>query len=323
MLSSLAALAFAHPHPTPEAPPRAEIQEEIVVWGDPFLQWEQRWLVQSEFRFPILQGLTAAHGRWVSTGDVRMRAVLDCDKDHPKGEHRWVVRCTIDDVALQALQPFPDPKLEASGEAALASWDAAMTGQVIQLVVRDDRAILSTRFPPTVQGSRANRRRRELMRQLAMRLVAPLQVELPDWVSTGSTWAETGSRLVEMPSTTAPFGGSTVLHSLDELDGHWILQSEGRATQMPGSLFALRSDDVFRLELAGVTRIDQRTGLMVERVWSVGGTPTPSARTQVGYYTFGQMLLLEPTERPYLGPTEFVPIDRWAFDVGFAPGSQG
>lgn len=319
MLFSLSALALAHPHPEPN-----EYDQEIVVWGDPFLQWEQRWLVQSEFRFPVVQWLAGDHRQLVPTLSMRVRAVLDCAKDAPRGKRRWDVTCTIDDVAFQALvlDPPAGPAPDGSATSVLEEWDALFTGQEVRLRVRDDRAILGTDLPPMPQLDRQSRRRQEMLRQIAVRLVAPLQVELPSWVSTGSTWFEPHSRLLQMPTSTAPFGAAETVHRLDELDGHWVVQSKGRASMMPGLRFGWGSSDVFRLEMAGVARFDQQSGLMVERVWHVGGLPTASAEGQLAYHTYGQMLLLDANERPHLGRSRALPARDWVFDPTFAPGGQ-
>lgn len=306
-------LAFAHPHPEPAE----TYDEEIVVWGDPFLQWDQRWLVKTEFRFPVAQWLSGGKNVELPTLSMRVRAVLDCDRDRPRGKRRWDVTCTIDDVALQALQPdmsYYDARL------VLEEWDALLTGQTFELRVSEDREILATDLPATPPGNREARRRQEWVRQLAVRLLSPLQMELPDWVSTGSQWFEKRTRLLQMPTITAPFGITELVHHLDEIQGHWVVQSQGRSTMVPGVQFARSANAKYRLQMAGVTRFDPSTGLMVERIWHVGGRATASSARGHGYHNFGQLLLLDDTERPYLGRTYTIPLDSWAFDPSFAPG---
>lgn len=321
----LSTVAQAHPHVEPG------VDQEIVVWADPFKQWDQRWLVQTELRFPVAQSLGGVNRRVVAASILRVRAVLDCNKDAPRGNHRWNVSCRVDDVAFQALQEGRD-RLGVGG-AILAEWDAMFTGETIGLVVRDDRAILSTDLVSGPSGTPFERQSHEFLRQVAIKLVSPLQVELPDLVSIGETWFEPRSRLLEMPSSTAPFGISEVVHSLSDVDGHWVVQSQGRGAQRPGIDFSGTVDGTFMLRLDGVARFDQGDGMLVERVWQVGGFPTASSdpvRSPLlprirPYHAFGQLLLLDDSERPVLGPTRFLAPGEWDFEptLAFATDVQG
>ncbi|MEN0064621.1 MAG: hypothetical protein AAGA48_20900 [Myxococcota bacterium] len=303
MLFTLSAVAMAHLHPQPT---------------DPFIVWDQRWLVQTEVQFPMPRVLHATWHEGARANAIRMRAVVDCDRDEKRGARRWKVTCTIQDLALQAQATAP---LNAVQRATIEEWDALLTGMPIALVVRDDGSILDTALPRLRRGTPAERERHEFMRQLTRRLVAPLQLDLPERVSEGVTWSEPSPEQFEIPTFEASSAMSQVVHRLDERPDYWHVQSRGEGLQLPRPLTMAMptARDVFRMQYESRARFDADTKMMVERVWKVGGRASPLGRTPGRYSTFGQLLWLSEDDAPSLGASGFVSGEEWSRSA-YAPG---
>ncbi|MEO0600820.1 MAG: hypothetical protein AAF211_05250 [Myxococcota bacterium] len=286
-----------------------------------------RWWIQSEYRFAVLHDATARDGALADPVPLRVRAVLDCSTQS-EGRQRRVVDCTIDALSLQAVASGTPGQRTAASDATLARWDAALTGEPIRLVVRRGH-IASVDLPTSPGGDRASRWR-EQARQLASRLVAPLELAVSEASEPGVTWSTRNPGLLAMPALRGLPGSLELTHRLEEVDGRWIVQSVGQSTSIPQGDRQLEqwrrlstasadrtavatssvSDGRVRLRMTGAAQLDSATGALLERVWHVDGRVTPQ-EADAAPYTFGRLERLGPDEQPEVGVTGTLDADRW------------
>ncbi|MEQ1507777.1 MAG: hypothetical protein ABMB14_36450 [Myxococcota bacterium] len=295
-----------------DPPSRAdEPAEEIVVWGDRFQRWERRWYVETEVRFPEPSKQYAWVNQEIELLAVQIRAVLSCDKDFPQGPNQWEVHCDVEDIGLVAM-----PRLASDGDdALLAELDATLTESAIQLQVSEAGGVPNVDLEQIDVHDDRTRLRAEQLRQLMSRVILPFHLAIPDPVHSGKQWYENQSRLLSMPSSLGSGGGITLAHYLNALGPDWfVVQSIGRATIAPvvgaevwtGTDVIAQPVDQYALDLHGVALVEQRSGIMTERVWVVSGELTPSsphALSGGAYYHAGRLQMLGETDHPDVGAT--------------------
>ena len=298
-----------------EEPPA---DDEIVVWGDRFTRWEQRWWVETEVTFAEPFQLLAERNLESRLDAVRVRAALDCDRTTRLGAAREEVDCVIEDVALLAASSFPG----RSDDAVLAEADAALQGARVQLQVDAAGRVQNVDVEGLTARNRRDAERIEGFRQLLSRVILPFHLALPDVVARSMRWEEPDSRLLSMPSTSGSGGSSRIVHTMTPYEGLLLVQSIGEATLLPsvgvdsfsleGGVATARGEAVasFALRMDGVAVFDPRTGVLLERVWSVIGERTaagPAAVSARGYRHTGRFRVLGDAERPDLGATAMLP----------------
>lgn len=298
--------------------------EEVLVWGDPFLRWEQRWYVETEINYPTpfqLPGYVSQE-EWVTV--LQVRAVLACRKDGG-GPQRIEARCEIEDLALVG-RPRRGFDATPEGSALLRELDATLTGAEVQLQAGHRGTVPNLDLEGLTGEDQRARARAEMLRQVLARVVVPFHLRLPKTVRPGARWFDQRSQIFTMPSSKqASVGAGTVAHYLDPYQGRLLVQSIGRAqVKLPGKI--ARSTDTFgmitereqgalrfALDLDSVAVFDPDTGIMVERVWSVMGRSTGSSAVtrDAHYHHVGQLRLLGEHDRPDVGATKMVGRAEW------------
>ena len=98
LLLIAAVLAAASPALADEPP------EEMVVYGDPFLRWDDtRWLVETDVLLPWPMRWLAAENWDFRAAGFQAKVVLQCSKANPLGTKQYEVDCLIEDVSLNAI----------------------------------------------------------------------------------------------------------------------------------------------------------------------------------------------------------------------------
>ena len=283
------------------------VSEEIVVWGDPYARWEQRWWVESELWLPQPMAFEADENVALYTSTVVARAVLDCGKGPVLGPHRIEAECRVERIGLQVGTRRP----RRTDQRALEELVAKLTGAVVQAQVSDDGRVTNVDLEGLSPSNERERRSAESLRQLAARLILPFHLRLPEGVGDGVTWEEANSQLLTMPAEQGSYGASRIVHTLDAFEGAWLVQSIGEAVvhvkvgpdmrinvdDIQGVQFVESAPDSFDTRMHGVALIDPDTGILTERVWSVRGAITGSSLhgfSDLGYGHSGRLRLLEP-----------------------------
>ncbi len=295
--------------------PAVEAAEEIIVWGDPFLRWDQRWHIESEVRFGTPFQLMADSNLESRLSNIQIRAVLDCDRDVKLSPRRQEVRCVLEDISLVAMTTRPG----VDDLRVLQEADAAMTGAILELQVTADGGVPNVGMEGFEPRSERDRRRVEQYRQLLSRIILPFHLGLPPTVADGVKWYEYNSRLMSMPSDNVSGGSTKIAHFMDVFDGHLLVQSTGEGMVSPevgwealgedGDGMAVevtRPVDTYQTQLHGVSIFDIDTGIMSERIWAFGGELTassPNILRALKYGHRGHLRLLSEHDVPDIGTT--------------------
>ena len=299
------------------------VAEEIIVWGDPFLRWEQRWYVETEIHHLLF--LLGWRNKQLRMSAVQIRAVIDCEKDLPQGKQQWIVECVVEDVGLVARTRKREV---ARSLAVIEEVDATLTGATFQLHAHASGRVPHVDLEGLTTTTRATRVRQEAMRQLALRTIVPFNLKLPETVYDGVKWYEYGNWLMTMPATILPpigagekkrtiqlhnTSGSIVTHVMSKARDQLVVQSIGKATIRQDAV----SEDFPRyvaVRMHGVALFEPETGIMTERVWTVHGEATASsgnALSAPGYKHVGRLRMLGEKDRPQVGTTRTVSAEDW------------
>lgn len=311
-----------------------DASEEIIVWGDRFARWERRWYVETEVQMPSNLRLFAWSDHQLDVGAYQLRAVLDCDKDIQLGRKSWEVSCEIQDLGLVVY-----PAREGPQDRVVAQQiDDTLTGARLQLQVSRAGGVPNVDLEDSGNAlHRRHRQRQEQIRQLIGRAILPFHLELPEDLTNHSRWYEHNSQLMTLPTPLlsgtqlASMGSSTLVHYLDEHQGHYVVQTIGEGIVFPtgGSLELSSATDgsnmmdpistpssKYMLQMHGVALFDPESGIMRERVWAITSNAIASSTTALDpglYRHSGRLALLNEADRPDVG-------DTWIADQ---PDAQG
>jgi len=295
--------------------PEPPISDEIIVWGDPFLRWDQRWHVETELRFGEPFRLFADNNLESRLSNIQLRVVLDCDRDIVLGPRRQEVRCVIEDIGLVAMTS----RAGADDLRVLQEADAAMTGAILELQVTAQGGVPNVGVEGFSANNERDRARQEQYRQLLSRVILPFHLGLPPAIADGVKWYEYNSRLMSMPSANVTAGSTQLAHFMDVFEGRLLVQTVGEGLVSPeGGWEAIGEDgdgmatmvsrpvDMYQTEMHGVAIFELETGIMSERIWAFGGELTnssPNLLRALKYGHRGHLRLLAEKDAPDVGTT--------------------
>ncbi|MEN0063984.1 MAG: hypothetical protein AAGA48_17655 [Myxococcota bacterium] len=307
------------------APPKLnDVNQQIIVWGDPFLRWDQRFYVETELHPVAPLRIPAFRNTELRLTAVQVRAVLACSRLARQGKHQLEVRCRIEDIGLQG-RPHPKDKLERHARV-LPEVDATLTGIEIELQVTDKGRVFSVGLDGFETTTLRTRQREEVLRQIAWRLIAPFDLKLPEPIRPWSQWTTNKTALFAWPTKDATRGGIEVVHTMSPYDGHLVVQTVGRSTIEDGgvTIEMLGGDEQsefrdlgqlrFNLQLDGVTVIDPTTGILSDRVYTVQGAATSSSGAAIAarkHSQTGRIRMLGAGDRPDVGPSVLRTAESW------------
>ena len=257
VLTILYSLALASPH--------------VDRWSD------STWGVATEVFLPQPIALPAPSR--LETAAIQVRALLRCDRGEVK-RRRARVRCTIEDIALQAhLEP-------GSRLSALEALDRALTGAEIGFLARSDGRLRDISVEAPLGGTGPER---ENVRRLMGRVLAGFDLKMPR-SETSPQWVEYDAALVELPFVAESGGTSLVIHERS---------SETLRTLGEGSLTV--GIEALRVRLTGVGHVGA-AGWLEERAWALTSRVTGESLYDKTYRHAGRFM-----SRPIpLGPTRAV-----------------
>ena len=304
MLFSLLFVAFAKEQPPPE---------EVIVFGDPFLRWEQRWRVDMEMVLPDQMSLLARNNHEVMFAAIQTSLILDCAKDGKQSKNVWEVMCELEDIQLRVAERSGKPN---PGTSVLDELEADLIGIHLQLQAKHDGRVVDLDIEGLDDGTRRLAQRKEGVRQLLLRAMAPFHLQWPVPIRNGEQWMEYNDLMMMLPARTAATGASTLVHRIDPYQGVYVIQSNGTGTYQTeaGGTRALVEEEgghlwrfyTTKMEMHAVAVVDPDTGILTERVWTVSGR-TDNGQ---GYLYQGRFRMLGEHEPAELEPSLVVAKPR-------------
>jgi hypothetical protein len=208
--------------------------EEITVWGDLFARWDQtRWLISTEIETPFPLTFQKEKNFEFFTDGFQVRTVISCEKTWKLNNRHYEVNCAIEDVGLQAnLADRYTDRMEALAQSVLDELDAKLTGAKLQLQVGDDGRVIETDLEGVTETTDRDREIHETLRQVLSRVTVGFDMKMQKFNQLHEgKWMEYHSALMSMPvpnSGDAPRASSTLIHYLNDYQGHILVQSIGR-----------------------------------------------------------------------------------------------
>ena len=290
------------------AAPGADASEEVVVYADRFARWDNtRWSVQTELFLPFRLPLNMELNKGFQTFAVQMETVFVCNKTWTLGRRHMEVDCVIEDFAVRSLVREKKPKAQRiqSMREVLQEIDERLTGARIQLQVADDGRVTNFDLEGVKKDNRRLSEMHEVQRQLMRQVLAGFHLRLRrgSELKEGQ-WHEYNSELMTIPvppEVTASAGSSLLVHHLNAYQGYAMVQSIGEAGLFID--YGGGREVTYSANFDGVALFDPEDGFMVERVWTLRGTPTASAQFGLGYWHVGRIRLLEEREPVVIGST--------------------
>ena len=207
--------------------------EEIIVYGDDFARWNNtRWLVNSELILPLPLFLGSDNNLRFMSYAMQTRMVLLCEKDGKIKPKRIEVMCEIEDIGIKAtsVRLHKREKDRARAQTVLDQIDAKLTGAKIQLQVDFKGGVNNVDLEGVPADNERERRNRENLRQILLRMVAGFHMKIPDHAQREGQWIEYNSKLMSLPSLTAARGSTTMVHTVSRHPGYQIVQTLGQGT---------------------------------------------------------------------------------------------
>jgi len=290
------------------ADPKPDISEEVTVYGDLFARWDNtRWKVENELVLPFRLPLNMELNKGFQTYAVQMETVFLCAKSWKLGPKSWEVDCTIEDFAIRSLvrEKKPSQQLIDNSRQVLAEIDERLTGARIQLQVTDDGRVTNFDLEGLSKDNRRLAEIHEVQRQLMRQVLVGFHLKLrKDRMLQEGKWHEYNSELMSIPvppELTASAGSSLLVHHLNHYQGHVLVQSIGEAGLFVD--YGGRREVTYSARLDGVAIFDPSEGYMIERVWTLNGSPSASAQFGQGYWHTGKIAKLEKETVVQLGET--------------------
>ena len=293
------ALAFPQPIADDEV-------ETILVVADPFKRWDRtRWFVKTELVLPFTLRFHASKNYEFASSAFQVRTILACEKEWKVSNRKFQILCSIEDFGIQASALDAETDTAERRQRTLAvleEIDQKLSGAAVQLIVTRNGRVVDIDLEGLSKRNRREATISETLRLLMSRIVVGFDLKLdPSDFKENGKYIEYTSALMGMPilRQTAQ-GASIVIHRLQTLDGHSIVESRGK-----GNLQVMNAN--WSTEFAGVAVYDRREAFMKERVWTLVGTPTASNWTGSRVYNHaGRIVKLHPEQHPSVGPTTLV-----------------
>jgi len=305
--------------------PLDDVDQQIIVWGDPFLRWDHRFYVETEIKPVVPLRVPAFRNTQVRLIALQIRAVLDCDRFAPQGTHQLEVRCRIEDIGLLGM-PHLDDDLPRH-RRILPEIDATLTGVQVELQVNDKGRVFDLGIHGMETTVWRTRLRQEVLRQIVWRLMAPFDLKLPEPIVPSTRWTTYKSALFSWPSHQTPQGSAILNHFMSPYEGHLLVQTIGRGMFEDGHVMADMLEDRFEpvmfneidklrldLETDGVALFEIQTGILIERVFSVRGKTTASSGSSIvprTYVHHGSLRMVGAADRPDVGDSKLVSREVW------------
>jgi hypothetical protein len=289
-----------------------------VVW-----QWPEgvtrRFVARSDVQLGEAVEFNAANNIDAYASRIKLALILSCRATSTVGKQAWNIRCDIDDASVEA-QPTPATQAragEVAEEWALVYRDLAW----IEFVMGADGSIRSFDLEGVDKRIRRLQAIGEVMRQIAMRALAPLNLQLPkkgDDRGQGG-WVQNDSLALMLPSNQGTLGNAPITHTLNASPAgsdqvlSWVSQGSGVLASSEEMNESARN--TFAMKLDGSARFDRSLGTLLEAQYYAEGRATASsiqaeAHLEAGYTQTAYIQLIPEGEAaPGLPTSRALPVD--------------
>ncbi len=254
----------------------AEAQAPAPVW-----QWSEtpvRYVSQMEMVAGFPLWFLARENLEARGGEFQMELALSCVG---QGKKIIEITCEIDGAKLAGTAV--DEKKQDMLDQIFREYEA--TYESSSLVLEADTSGRIKRVD--LEGPERTTSREasviERQRQLATRMVAPLDIQFPKNGDTSEAWKQKGSPLaMQLLSTSGTAGGMRLMHEASGTEGsNLTFMSAGEATTIAGADVENGADNTVSLMLSGQGTFDMATGQMVSNEQVLTGVPTAQNLTKV------------------------------------------
>ncbi len=281
--------------------PASAAQEGRLAWDH---STSKRFYIETQVRLPLISWWATKFNKQARVSAYDLRLVTRCAPGIPDHKRSVEVMCTLDDVALQAAGL---PQEAGLLEPIIAELDARLTGSVVQLQIRNDGQLMDIDVEELDRRNRRVGRMNENLRLTLARAFAGLDLTLDD----SRQWVQANPWLMKAPDAMGSAGGMEVIHQVNHREGGiTAIETGGRGTIIPGDGL-----NIYDARIVGSATFDSDLGQLLERTWTVIGSPTASSRIAQGtagypYVQHGRLVALSPDQAWDVGDSgEIAPSD--------------
>lgn len=254
----------------------AEAQAPAPVW-----QWSE-----TPVRYVSKMDMVAGFPLWFLArenleargGEFQMELALSCVG---QGKKIIEITCEIDGARLGGTAV--DEKKQDMLDAIFREYEATYTSSTLVLEADTSGRIKRVDLEGPERTTSREASVIERQRQLATRMVAPLDIQFPKSGDTSEAWKQKGSPIaMQLLSTSGTAGGMRLMHEVSATEGSTLtFMSAGEATTIAGADVENGADNTVSLMLSGQGTFDMSTGQMVSNEQVLTGVPTAQNLTKV------------------------------------------
>ena len=211
-------------------------------------------------------------------GDFQMKLAMSCVG---QGKKIIEVTCEIDHAKLSGMAV--DAKKQDMLNAVFAEYEETYENATLVLEMDTTGRIKRVDLEGPVRSTSREAGVIERQRQLATRLVAPLDIQFPKDGNTSEAWKQKGSPIaMQLLSTSGTAGGVRLMHEVASIqDSTLNFTSSGQATTITGSDVENGANNTVSLMLSGQGSFDMASGQLVRNEQVLTGIPTAQNLTKV------------------------------------------
>ena len=277
-----------------------------LVW-----RWDptqvRRYYFETEVVLPGYLWFLADRNKDVRVVAFQVRTATTCDHATPHGKRIDVV-CKIDDFGIVAAAMPGDQRDGDSSPlpSILEEIDGKLTGAELDFTIRSDGRVVSFDIGGLDRSERRMGLMNETMRSVVQRAVAGLDLELPaDGHNADGLWMQHEVLLMRAPTQVGTPGATDLQNRVLSVDGSTVV------VETAGKGVIAFAQNLYASELSSVAVFDTASGGLVERVWTVSGSPTASSAAALGaaglrYLQRGKLRLLADGETADVGTNQEV-----------------
>jgi hypothetical protein len=254
-------------------------------WNDKSIRYQ----INGSIFVPDWVWMRALNNLEIRVNELYIETVLTCAPREP-AKKRWEIRCNIDGVGIQAAALPNDARREKEGEEAaltkiLQEWSERLKDTGLVMLWSDTGRIRSVTLPELSRLNRRDGENIEIIRQVFVRVLSPLEIVLPKKGTDKGlrSWTEKEPLIAGFLSDFGTVGSVPTEHVIDAQRGNQVrIRTQGAGTVSNASKTQAVAGseqlaDFYEVEFTTESFFDTAAGHLVRREAIFGGTPTASS----------------------------------------------